>query len=103
MHRSGRDSTDINLVSGGAALSLTQAMAGAIKRIIVVDSHLKKQDRAIVRRVCGEGLWPSKAVREACGEHYDKATLPRFCEAPDNLIEAIEAARRRRPAPPPTR
>ena len=101
MHRSGRDSTDINLVSGGTALSLTQAMADAIKRIIAIDSHLKKQDRAIVRRVCGEGWWPSEAVREACGEHYDKATVPRFCEALDNLIEAIEAARRRRPAPPP--
>jgi len=104
MHRSGRDSTDINLVSGGAALSLTQAMADATKRIIAIDSHLKSQDRAIVRHVCGEGWWPSEAVRKACGEHYDKATVPRFCEALDNLIEALAAVRHRRPAPtPPTR
>jgi hypothetical protein len=43
MHRSGRDSTDINLVSGGAGFSLTQAMADATKRIIAIDSHLKNR------------------------------------------------------------
>ena len=85
----------------GAGLSLSQAMADATKRIIAIDSHLKEQVRAIIRRVCGEGWWPSEAVREACGEHYDKAIVPRFCEALDNLIEAIEAARRRRSTPPP--
>ena len=96
MHRSGRDSTDINLVSGGAAAPITQPMVDATKRIIAIDCHLKKQDRAIIRHVCGEGWWPSVAVREACGEHYDKAVVPRLCEALDNLIEAIDAARRQK-------
>jgi hypothetical protein len=96
MHRSGRVSTDINLVSGGAGASITQHMFDATKRIIAVDCYLKKQDRAIIRHVCGEGWWPSVAVRDACGEHYDKAVVPRFCEALDNLIEAIDAARRQK-------
>jgi len=103
MHRSGRDSTDINLVSGGGAGgSITQDMIDATRRIIAIESNLKKQDRAIIRHVCGEAWWPSVAVREACGEHYDKAVVPRLCEALDNLIEAIEAARRQRLRRPPT-
>jgi len=93
MHRSGRDSTDINLVSGGAGEPITEHMVDATRRIIAIDRHLKMQDRAIIRHVCGEGWWPSVAVRDACGEHYDKAVVPRLCEALDNLIEAIDAAR----------
>jgi hypothetical protein len=40
--------------------------------------------------VCGEGHWPSTAVRAAVGHsHYDKAVVPRFNEALDHLVEAI--------------
>jgi hypothetical protein len=103
MHRSGRDSTDINLVSGGSGLSISQIMVDSAKKIACIESHLKAQDRAIVRHVCGEGWWPSEAVRAACGNHYDKAVVPRFCEALDNLVDAIAEARRARyafvPAP----
>jgi hypothetical protein len=92
MHRSGRDSTDINLVSSSVGVSITQEMTDAIRKIAAIELGLKKQDRAIIRHVCGEGWWPSEAVRRACGEHYEKAVVPRFCEALDNLIEAIAAA-----------
>jgi len=78
MHRSGRDSTDIDMVSSSTALSITQEMMDAIKRLAAIEAGLKRQDRAIIRHVCGEGWWPSEAVRQACGEHYDKATVPSF-------------------------
>jgi hypothetical protein len=94
MHRSGRDSTDINLVSGGSGASISQMMIDAVRKIASIESRLKAQDRDIVRHVCGEGWWPSEAVRAACGNHYDKAVIPRFCEALDNLVEAITQARK---------
>jgi len=101
MHRSGRDSTDLDLVSGGSGLSISQFMVDAVRKIACIESRLKAQDRAIIRHVCGEGWWPSEAVRTACGYHYDKAVIPRFCEALDNLVDAIARTRRARNAPLP--
>jgi len=96
MHRSGRDSTDINLVSGGSGQAISQITVDAVRKVAFIESHLKAQDRAIIRHVCGEGWWPSEAVRAACGNHYDKAVVPRFCEALDNLVGALTLARRKR-------
>ena len=96
MHRSARDSTDMNLVSGGSGVSISQFMVDAVRKIASIEGNLKSQDRAIIRHVCGEGWWPSEAVRHACGNHYDKAVIPRFCEALDNLVDAISNARRTR-------
>lgn len=93
MHRSGRDSTDMDVVSSGGGFPITETMNTATKKIAAIEHHLKGQDKIIVRRVCGEGWWPSEAVREAAGITYEKATVPRLNEALDNLIEAIEAAR----------
>lgn len=93
MHRSGRDSTDLNIVCGGSGLSVSQMLVDAVKNIASIEAHLKAQDRAIIRHVCGEGWWPSEAVRAACGNHYDKAVVPRLCEALDNLVDAIGRAR----------
>ena len=96
MHRSGRDSTDLNIVCGGSGLSISQILLDAVKKIASIEAHLKTQDRAIIRHVCGEGWWPSEAVRAACGNHYDKAVVPRFCEALDSLVDAMARARNTR-------
>jgi hypothetical protein len=95
-NRTGRDSTQIDPVSGGARGGITDAKADAMRQRVLIDAHLKRQDRIIVQRVCGEGFAPSAAVREACGEAYKFATTARLCEALDCLIDAMNAARKGR-------
>jgi hypothetical protein len=92
---SGRDSTQAMNLNGGSSTSLTlpQAQIDAIRELVSVESHLGERDRRIVRMVCGLGEWPSKAVA-AVSADYERATVPRFKEALDALIEAFETARR---------
>ena len=62
-----------------------------------LDYHydMSPRDRQIVRLVCGEGFFPSEAVRQVCADY--KHTIPaRLREALDGLVEAMEAARRER-------
>ena len=89
-----RDSTDMNVVSGGKKEGVIEGMLDAFAWLRAVDSGLGDEDRRIVRLVCGEGWFPSDAVRAAFGhDHYKYAVVPRFNEALDHLIEAIEKAR----------
>ena len=89
----GRDSTDVERIHGGGAdHAVTEFRVDAIRKLAAVDRHMKTRDRKIVRHVCGDGWWPSEAVRDACGhEHYDKAVIPRFVEALDALIDAFHS------------
>src|ERR1051326_5608966 len=48
--RSGRDSTDLDIVSGGSGLSISQARADAIKKLVATDSRLNDKDRTIIRK-----------------------------------------------------
>jgi hypothetical protein len=78
-------------------------MADAIKRIIAFDSHLKKQDRAIVRRVCGEGLVAVGSRARGLRRALRQGDGARFCETLDNLSRrsrplAAGVPRRRRRA-----
>jgi hypothetical protein len=91
---SGRDSTDLSRISGGArGLPLAQAQIEALRALASVQGHMGARDRAIVRMVCGEGYWPSEAVRSVCAGYKDRVTA-RFREALDVLIEALETTRR---------
>ena len=91
---SGRDSTDMDRVSkSGAGASLSQSQADAMRSLVGIHMHLGERDRAIVRMVCGEGYWPSEAVRTICADYRD-AVVPRFREALDALIEAMAVARK---------
>lgn len=92
--RSGRDSTDMDRIAGGSGACITEAQADAARKLISIDSHMKPGDRKIIRRVCGEGWQPAEAVREAIGTAYERATIPRLCEALDCLIDAMEAAKK---------
>jgi hypothetical protein len=92
--RSGRDCLDIELISRPTGFQISEAKANAMHILSRIDAGLKPTDRTIVRHVCGDGRWPSEAVRDACGHNfYKKVALPRFIEALDNLIEAMRAAR----------
>lgn len=94
-----RDSTDMNIVSGGKREGINERMLDAMTWLRAVDSGLREEDRRIVRLVCGEGRFPSEAVRAAFGhDHYKFAVVPRFNEALDHLIEAIAKARLQVPA-----
>ena len=89
-------SSDFDRVRGaGNGLPLSQAYCNATQALIAIESHLGRADRTIVRKVCGEGETLANAVRLACGPDFAKATLARFREALDALIEAEEAARRK--------
>lgn len=44
--------------------------------------------------VCGENYRLSEAVLSACGKSYSRSVMPRFREALDALIEAVETIRR---------
>ena len=93
--RSGRDCLDLELVSRPTGFQISEAKANAMHILARVDGGLKEVDRKIVRRVCGDGWRPHVAVRDACGHSdYDKASLLRFVEALDELVDAMRAARR---------
>lgn len=95
---SGRDSTNMDRISrSGGGASISDSQASAIRAVIAVDSRMSARDRAIVRLVCGEGFFPSEAVRQVCADY--RHTIPaRLREALDGLVEAFEAARRGKPS-----
>jgi hypothetical protein len=93
--RSGRDCLDTEFISRPAGFQISEARANAMQILARVDAGLKTADRKMIRNVCGDGRWPSEAVRDACGhDFYQKVVLPRFIEALDALIDAMRAARR---------
>lgn len=92
---SGKDSTQVEKVMSshrGDYSILDKAEKS--KWLLAVDSHLGRNDRHIIRKVCGDDLWPSEVIGDICGPAYRKAIAPRFCEALDNLIYAMETVRR---------
>lgn len=93
---SGRDSTDLNHISGGRGDPITMRQAQAISDLARIHAALSATDRQIVQLVCGEGHWPSEAIRKACGDSYKDATIPRLNEALDHLIEALAKVKRSR-------
>lgn len=91
--RSGRDSTDLDIVSGGSGLPISQARADAIKKLVATDSRLSDKDRTIIRKLC-EGWSLPGAVKLACGEDFRFAVAARVRDALDALSGAMDAARR---------
>jgi hypothetical protein len=89
----GRDSTQaLNAIRGGGG-SPSDARSKAASELACVHSHMGERDRKIIMRVCGEGYWPSEAIREICGDYRD-TIMARFREALDALADAMETARR---------
>jgi hypothetical protein len=90
----GRDSTQAQNISRGfGGGSISQAQSDAIKALVAIDSHMGQRDRIIIRMVCGEGYFPSEAVRLACGDYKDTVSA-RYREALDALVDAVEEARK---------
>lgn len=90
MYPGGRDSTDLDRVSGsGSGQLIADVQSDAIKKIIAVESRLSASDRAIVRKVCGDGEEATSAVRIVTRQQSERFPIPRFREALDNLVTAI--------------
>lgn len=91
---SGRDSTQaLNISRSTGGGSISQSQSDAVKALVSVESHLSQRDRIIIRMVCGQGYFPSEAVRTVCEDYRDTVSA-RFREALDGLIEAFELARK---------
>lgn len=90
------DSTQLlNLVGVGYSSSSGSAQARASDSLATIHSHMGQRDRKIIEMVCGEGYWPSEAVRTVCGDYKDTVSA-RFREALDSLTDAMETTRRMR-------
>lgn len=92
LERSGRDSTDMDIVSSGIGFPITEIMCDAIRMLISIDSHMPNKDRQIVRKLC-EGWSLPGAVRHACGDDFADTTAARVRDALDALTEAIGKAK----------
>jgi hypothetical protein len=92
---SGRDSTDLDRVGGGDNAQFSEAQVRASHALGEIERRMNARDARIVRMVCGEGYFPSEAVRTVCND-YRHTIAARFREALDSLIEAMEEARRAR-------
>jgi len=92
--QSGRDSTEINPVTARSTRGtpLSHSQAEALRELVVLERRMGARDAKIVRMVCGEGHYPSEAVRAVCSD-YRHSVPARFREALDALIEAIAAGR----------
>ena len=53
-----------------------------------IEARLSADNAFIIRRVCGEGAWPSEAVRERY-QNFEKFVIPRLCMALDDLVDAV--------------
>lgn len=92
--KSGTDSTQALNVSRSSSRGYNNDVTDrAWSERLSLESHLNAADRQIITMVCGEGRYPSEAVRAVCNDYKD-AVVPRFREALDHLIEAFETARR---------
>jgi hypothetical protein len=89
----GRDSTNVDRVTGGSGFPINDTMADATKKVISVDSHLSPADRRILRKILGDGLTATEAVREVTGEDGRHYPVPRLREALQSLVRGIQAAR----------
>jgi hypothetical protein len=85
---SGRDSSQMIAISrSGGGMTMGQSQREALRLLAAIETRLGERDRRIIRMVCGEGFWPSEAVRAVCGD-YKHTIAARFREALDALIEA---------------
>lgn len=91
-----RDSTqNLDRVMGEMHDDVSILESGRAGRWVAsVDSHLSHNDRQIVRRVCGLEEKPSEVIPSVCGAGMSKSVAARFCEALDNLIDAMETVKR---------
>lgn len=90
----GRDSTQsLNVSRSSGGFSFPQSQQDAIYLIAHIETSMGVRDCRIVRKVCGEGHEPVRAVQDICGD-YEHTIAARFREALDGLIESFDRYRR---------
>lgn len=95
---SGKNILDLDRANGSSATGFgpTLKQIEADNWLAAIDKTLGMRNHMIARMVLGEGRWPSEAIFIACRtDSYVKATVPRFNEFLDALIEAISAIQKR--------
>lgn len=90
---SGRDSTDLDIVSGGGGFPISESRSDGIKKLIAVKSWMAEKDRIIVQRLV-EGYSLAGAVKAACNEQFKYSVRARVMDGLDALIQAMESAKR---------
>lgn len=90
---SGRDSTDLDIVSGGGGFPISESRSDGIKKLIAVKSWMAEKDRVIIQRLM-EGYSLAGAVKAACNDQFKFSVRARVRDALDSLIQALESARR---------
>jgi hypothetical protein len=83
----GRDSTDLDRVMGGAAArDVPPRQMWAIRKLARIEEKLPVNDVRIIRAVCGYERKPSEIMREINPDYKDRVSA-RLCEALDSLVE----------------
>lgn len=89
--RSGRDSTELDIVKGGSGFPIAEARATAIRKLVSIESYLSAKDRMICRTLA-EGHSLVGAVKKAEGDAFKFTISARVRTALDALIEAMTKA-----------
>jgi hypothetical protein len=90
--RGTKDSTDMSRGGGaGESDGFTRARIDAIKKLRSWELHTGQNDYMLVRLVCGMGDSPAQAVARISTSYRD-ASLPRFREALDGLVNGQRLA-----------
>lgn len=93
--RSGRDSTDLDVVSGGGSSTpYTQRQADAMRDLGDIHARLSLTDGKIVENFCGKDYEMTEAVMRITGCH-PSGVIYRLREAVDSLVAVLPTIRLR--------
>lgn len=84
----------LNAIRSSGGYQHPQSQEDAICLLGEIKTKMGARDGLIVKKVCGQGHTPPKAIKEICGPGYKFTTSARLSEAMDALIEALAIAKR---------
>jgi hypothetical protein len=89
IHGSNIALSKLTRVNGGTCEARASERICAARDLLArIESRMSADNAFIIRRVCGEGAWPSEAVRER-HQGFEKFVVPRLCVALDDLVDAV--------------
>ena len=89
LHGSNIALSKLTRVNGGTCEARASERICAARDLLTrIEARMSADNAFIIRRVCGEGAWPSEAVRERY-QNFEKFVIPRLCMALDDLVDAV--------------
>ena len=89
IHGSNIALSKLTRVNGGLAEARAGERLCAARDLLArIEGRMSTDNAFLIRRVCGEGAWPSEAVRERY-QGFEKFVVPRLCCALDELVDAV--------------